>query len=413
MTISQRPSNPYIVDGLRTLIGLTERAGYDRSAGAKLPRAEEMRAYRFAVQDIILAAWAMRHAKELDAVEVDAFVAAEVVDAETGIGGFYDELAGAHAALLAILSETYKVGAQMQVHFTKNVEKGRVPLDVVRLANRHQLGMRDPETGWIRAEEGRRLYVALTGFRPKLRQRLEELARAGLVSMERAAYIVHHGVWSLPEVEGIILGSPYPDMVLAGEVHPEQRHLYDHVQTHARVALLGAYLDRALVTRIHDQVAPETGRTIGKDAEDDEREIDIRFDPRFMAREYVLMPNREGSASFVDDSAPLPNWECEPVTIEPFERLVALVRPRSASDMLHSLGADLQRAAIRKKQKPIANRVVVLVPFDFHDMSPAQRQHFRDEACRLQVPLLVCPETIRALDTMARKKMADSRIRQD
>lgn len=413
MTARAGSANPYLAVGLRRLVNLAERSAYDHSVRAKLPRAEELRAYRFAVQDIILAAWAMRHAKELDAVEVDAFVSAEVVDARTGEAGFYDELAGAHAALLAILSETYRVGAKMQVHFTKNVEQGRVPLDVLRLATRHEIALDVPETGWIRADEGRSLYVALTGFRPKLRQKLEELAHAGLVSMERAAYIVHHGIWSLPEAEGIILGSPYPDMVLAGEVQPEQRHLFDHVQTHARVALLGAYLDRALSMRNHDHVAVETGKMLGKDAEDDERDVDIRFDPQFMAREYVLFPDRQDSLPSAENCAPLPNWECEPLALQPFERLVALVRPRSAPDLMRSLDADLQQAAARKAKKPTPNHVLVLVPFDFHDLSTARQEHFRDEAHRLQVPLLVCPETIRTLDAMARKKIADSRIRQD
>ena len=413
MTAPAPASNPYLAAGLRRLVSLTEGSAHDRSAGAKLPRADELRPYRFAVQDVILAAWAMRHAKELDAIEVDAFVAAEVVDARTGEGGFYDELAGAHAALLAILSETYRVGARMQVRFTKNVEEGRVPLDVLRLATRHAVGLREPESGWIRAEEGRSLYAALTGFRPKLRKKLEELAKAGLVSMERAAYIVHHGVWSLPEVEGIILGSSYPDMVLAGEVQAEQRHLFDHVQTHARVALLGAYLDRALGARNHDLVAAENGQVLGKDAEDDERDLNIGFDPKYMAREYVLLPNRHGSAPTAEDFAPLPSWECEPMTLQPFERLVALVRPRTGPDLLEFLHADLQCAAARKAEKPDAKHVAVLVPFDFHDLLPAWQRHFREEAQKLQVLLLICPETLRALDVIARKKMADSRIRQD
>jgi len=408
-----RSANPFLASGLRRLISITEGSAHARSGVTTLPRAEEVRPYRFAVQDVILAAWAMRHAKELDAIEVDAFVAAEVVDARTGEGGFYDELAGAHAALLAILSEAYRVGARMQVRFTKSVEEGRVPLDALRLAARHGIGLRNPESGWIHPEEGRNLYAALTGFRPKVRQKLEELAKAGLVSMERAAYIVHHGVWTLPEAEGIILGSPYPDLVLAGEVQPEHRHLFDHVQTHARVALLGAYLDRALGVRNHDQVAPETGRVLGKDAEDDDRDLDICFDPRYMAREYRLLPNRQGSAPTAEDSAPLPSWECEPITLHPLERLVVLVRPRSGPDMLEFLHADLRRAAARKAEKPSVNHVAVLVPFDFHDLLPAWQQHFREEASEGQVLLLICPETLRALDAIARKKMSDSRIRQD
>jgi hypothetical protein len=101
--------------------------------------------------------------------------------------------------------------------------------DIVRLAVRHGVQLAYTRLGRIEPDEGRAPYLALTGFPPRLRPAIDLLSRQGLMSPERAAYIVHHGVWSLPEVEGIILSSTYPDLVLSGDVMPEQRHLYRFV----------------------------------------------------------------------------------------------------------------------------------------------------------------------------------------
>src|SRR5262249_51288711 len=149
-------------------------------------------------------------------INVEVFLTSEVYEEGTRQGGYYDELAGATAATLTILSEAYRVGIPLRVQFARTVEDGRVPMDIVRLAARQGVRVRSTEDGAppekkgrIEADEGRALYLALTGFRPALRRAIELLARQGLMSPERAAFIVHHGVWSLPEVEGIILSSTY------------------------------------------------------------------------------------------------------------------------------------------------------------------------------------------------------------
>lgn len=379
----------------------------ERKPGEKLPRATELRPYRFCVQDVVLAIWAMAHRKDEGDIYVDVFLTSEVYDKANGERGFYDDLAGATAAMLTALSEAYRVGAPLQIQFGPNVENGCVPLDVLRLAFRHGISISRASDGKINADEGRALYLALTGFRAGTRRAIELLHRRGLMSPERAAYIVHHGVWSLAEVEGIVLCSRYPDLVLSGDVAPENRHLFQHVLVHSRLALLGGLLDRSLAAR-NDVDARPGEKTPGLDAEDDERNLDIRTNARLLGREYELIP------STTPDQLPLPDWECTTRRqLNPKERLSVLLRPRSAASLDARLEADIAQAATRAGQDPRPTVVAVAVCFDFHDLPTSRQEHFRDEAAKRNVELLVCPEATRALDQLAQKKITASRIKKD
>jgi len=394
--------------GIRRYAEIVAKREHKRVPGSRLPRATDMRPYRFCVQDVVLAIWAMAHRKDEADVLVDVFITSEVYHKDTGERGFYDELAGATAATLTILSEAYRVGAPLRVTFSANVEGGRVPLDVLRLAARHGISIRDAEAGRIAPAEGRELYLALTGFRPALRLSVEQLSRQGLMSPERAAYIVHHGVWSLPEVEGIILCSPYPDLVLSGDVMPEQRHLYQHVLVQSRLALMGGLLDRTLETRDDEEAKARPGtKAVGLDIEDDERDLDIRTNARLHGREYLLFPGA------VPDELPLPNWECPRQRLQPGERLSVLLRPRVAVSLDQHLSADLSQAAVRFAAEPRPKVVAVAVPFDFHDLAAARQAELRAEAVNRNVVLMICPESTRALDQFAQKKMTASRIKKD
>lgn len=414
--------------GVKRFLELVKARGHTREPEkSKLPRATEMRPYRFCVQDVVLAVWAMAHNKDDDCVEVDVFLTSEVYDRETRRGGYYDPLAGATAATLTILSEAFRVGCPLRVKFTENVEGGWVPRDIELLAERHGIRLAGMSRGLIEPHEGRALYLALTGFQPALRRAIDLLAAQGLLSPERAAYIVHHGVWSLPEVEGIVMCSTYPDLVLSGDVPPEHRHLYQHVQAHARLALMGGLLDRSLQARDYDatMTAAATGgnadggagdQKSGLDIEDDERNVDIRTHARFHAREYVLLPAApaaEGGDWPVADSMPLPPWECDRTELAPGRRLCALLRPRVASSLERYLASDLEAAESRQKADPVPDFVAVVVPFDFHDLAAARQNEYRAEAAKRGVALMVCPETTRALDQMAMKKMLASRIKKD
>lgn len=397
----------YVLTALERFQAIVTDCKSERKPGEKLPRATELRPYRFCVQDVVLSIWAMRHRKDEADILVEVFLTSEVYDQNTGETSFYDQLAGATAATLTILSEAYRVGAPLRVSFGKSVEDGRVPLDILRLAARHGITIQDAERGHISANEGRELYLALTGFRPPIRQAIRLLHQRGLMSPERAAYIVHHGVWSLPEVEGIILCSRYPDLVLSGDVPPEQRHLYQHVLTQSRLALMGGLLDRSLSKR-NDGDASTQGKEPGLDAEDDERNLDTRTHARLMGREYVLLPGP------VTDQLPVPKWgNVTQAPLAPGEHLSILLRPRTSASLDAYLEADISQAGLRWEQEPKPKCVAIAVPFDFHDLSNARQQHFFQLSATKNVLLLICPEATRSLDQMAQKKMAAGRIRKD
>ncbi len=404
-------TKPQIESALKRYQQVVDGRDHERKPGAKLPRSTDTRPYRFCVQDVVLAIWTMEYRKDEADIGVDVFLTSEVYEEDTRQGGYYDELAGATAATLTILSEAYRVGIPLRVQFGGTVEDGCVPLDIVRLAARHAVRLSHTQQGRIEADEGRALYLALTGFPPRLRPAIDRLARQGLMSPERAAFIVHHGVWSLPEVEGIILGSPYPDLVLSGDVTPEQRHLYQHVLTHSRLALMGGLLDRSLASRDDAEAQFQPGnKKSGLDVEDDERDLDIRTFPLFHGREYVQRPVAVGSNS---DAMPLPDWECERKRLQPGERLSVLLRPRVAASMIGELSGDIEQAVVRSTTELKPTVVAVAVPFDFHDLEPAKQEAFRQEAAKCGVVLMVCPETTRSLDQMALKKMIASRIKKD
>ncbi len=393
--------------GIQRFLELVKARKHSRKPGeSRLSRATEMRPYRFCVQDVVLAIWAMAHRKDSHCVEVDVFLTSEVYEKESRCGGYYDPLAGATAATLTILSEAYRVGCPLRVQFTDNVEGGWVPRDIELLAERHDVQIAGVSNGIIEPHEGRDLYLALTGFRPALRRTIALLSTQQLLTPERAAYIVHHGVWTMPEVEGVIMCSAYPDIVLSGDAAPEHRHLYKHVLTHSRLALMGGLLDRTLMAR--DDAEVQRGvKTPGLDVEDDERNLDIRTNARLHGREYVLVPGP------IPDQLPLPDWDCARSRLDSGERLSVLLRPRADASLDAYLSSDIEQAARRAQEDPRPKMVAVAVPFDFHDLSLMRQAEFLSEAQKKDVVLMVCPESTKSLDQMAQKKMAASRIRKD
>lgn len=417
-----------------------------------MPRANAWRPYRFAVQDVIFALTSIRHAKEHNSIEVDVFLAfdpkyltpdddppGEVPDGHDLYP--YEPLAAAKALTLMLLSEAFRCGCPLRLRFTRNVERtederkvqeerhedrGRVPFAILQLAQMYGIDGVDAESGVLEAGQGGMLFRRLTGFPPELDTRIEELAGQGLLTMERSCYLVQHGVWSVPELEGLIRGCPYPDLVLDGEVQPEQRHLYHHVQVHTRTALLGGVLDRALSARDHstensaEGESSNPGSAAGKDVEDDDRQLVITYDPDLIARRYRLSPSE-------NDPMPVPRWvpftrrpstgdECDqptgwdsPTEIPRDTDFVALLRARDEAGLLHHLADDIVAAEKFLQREPGAV-VAVVVPLDFNDLKPEPQAALLRKASEARVILLVCPETTRTLDGYACDKLNRSRV---
>lgn len=436
---------PYVEHMMRVWVQHVDDFGYTRTASDKMPRADAWRPYRFAVQDTLLALVSMRHAKALNCIEIDVFLAADPYyenrdSIPEGQDLYpYEPLAAYRALCLMVFSEAFRCGTPMALRFTKNVERsdeeraksvtvGRVPFAVVRLAEIHGTPVPDRESGALGPAEVIPLYAALCGFAPDVRTRIDELAAQGLLTVERACYLVQHGVWSVHELDGLIRGCPYPDIVLDGEIQPETRHLYAFAQSHARRALIGGVLDRALLAR--DPRAPSDGEPlqepkgrsagakttagsfVGKDIEDDDRALEITFDTEMAARRYRLGP-LEVEPLKIPDWRPFsfrvgaPRWAAgvgKDVT------LLALLRPREEAELARLLSADLQTAG---RQAGENVQPAVVVPLDFNDMPLEVQERFLSEADAAGAWLLVCPETIKNLDVFAREKFNRSRVLPD
>lgn len=458
--LATQQMSPYIAKQMAAWMQLVDDFGYTRTQGDKMPRANAWRPYRFAVQDVIFALAAIRHAKEANAIEIDVFLALDpkyAGDVPPGHDRYpYEPLSAARALTLMVLSEAFRCGVPLLLRFTNNVErtdderrhqesmrqnKGRVPASIMQLAALHGISGIDAESGEVCPGESRQLYVALAGFPDSLRSGILQLAQQGLLSLERACYLVQHGVWTVPELEGLIRGCPYPDLVLNGEVQPEQRHLYHHAQLHARTALLGGVLDRALLGRDApmDQ-APETsqpqsvkgraegascdadkvaGQPVkpGKDVEDDDRDVNIGFDADLIARKYKVA-EAEPEPLCIPQWRPMALREGDPAWINGVPRestLIALLRARDEAGLVQYLDSDLERAAAcsQSAKGPVA----VVVPEDFNDLPVEVQREFFNKAAQLSnqtgnhgVWLLICPESVRTLDDYAREKLSRSRV---
>lgn len=367
------------------------RLNYDHSTGGKLPRNHIWRPYRFCVQDVLFGTTVVRHAREFNCLEVDVFLTVEIPQ--------YEPDSGAHWLAVFLLSEAYKCGGSMEIRFTDQVEGKRIPEALCWLAEKYDapFHLESIEQGRISPQEARNLYANLTEFSFELRERIDELNLQGRLSIERVCYSVHHGVWTSSEIESIILSSPYPDIILSGEIQPEQRHLYTHILFEARSALLGGFLDKKIILREH--VTEARGSF---NLEDDERNVIIEFEPHSYAKWY----------SCPDESVPIPWLLREKQNFAlPNDNIVAFVRARDAVGIQQHLINDIDLAGERMKHS-IGERYFILLPFDFYDpaISETDRLRLTEHAQANQVGLLICPETTFTLDGEVRKRLMSSRI---
>ena len=226
---------------------------------------------------------------------------------------------------LTLLSEAYKSGrTSMGIRFRKEVEHGRVPVNIMALADSVGVELNHITEGFITPRESRFLYLGLTGFSPKAEEKIKELSVANLVTPERVGYMVHHGIWTLDEMERILLGSEWPERILLGRVSPAEYHMFYDVVARARDSVLGGFLDRKLRSK---EVTDTKGNIVDLEASD--RQISIEFDPEFFAKVYT----------FKEDT-PIPwtkqaNW-----VIPAGKRLVAMVRAYDWPDFINNYPRD-------------------------------------------------------------------------
>ncbi|MCF6157608.1 MAG: SMI1/KNR4 family protein [wastewater metagenome] len=373
--------------GLERLEQHINRIGfqYDHQEGGQLPRSHIWRPYRFCVQDIVLGITVIRHDKQYNRLVVDVFLTAEIPE--------YEADSGCRALVLILLSDAYKTGGSMEIRFTKNVEGGRVPRELCELAERLGVILAHVSEGGITPKESKDLYLALSEFRKELRDKIMVLDKAGSLSAVSAAYAVHRGVWTHQEFESLLLSSRFPESLQKGSFPPEIWHLFYYDLIHCRMATMGGYLDRQLTRR--DHVLSEESQGAVLELEDDERNVEIEFDPAYCAKIYKF--------SDPDETVTVP-WVFHEDAVRELsygQTLKVLIRAHEFEDMEHYWQDDLNRAnelKNRDNQNGLSSFVCVMYLSDFKRLEPDVISRISEEFKNTEIPIIICPDFAALLD---------------
>jgi len=219
-----------------------EKSHVSASTGQlKIPRVHEWRPYRLCVQDIFLGLTVFKHDRVQNFHEVDVFLTASIPE--------YEFDSGVKGLTLAILSDAFRCGSSMEIHFSGEVEGGTVPMELRELAGRLNLNLQKADEGIILPAESEQLYFALSDPGQELTKTLENLPRKA--SPLLLSFAINSGIWDRNELLYLIQTAEYPERVLAGEMDPEDRLLYRQDLIAGRNALIAGQIDRRLRYRHH------------------------------------------------------------------------------------------------------------------------------------------------------------------
>jgi hypothetical protein len=361
-----------------------------------LPKNHDWRSYRWCSRDIVFSLLTFRHERSRNCLEVDVCLIANPEQ--------YAENSGAKIAMNALLSEAYKCGSSMEIVFTDNVEsrlengikRGRVPAYIYDLS--YELGVRLKHVleGHITPFEARQMYMALVGFSKEAQERVMKLSIDGLLSPERACFLVAGGIWSVAEAEAIILGVKNPENVMMSANNPENRLLYLADVLVARGAILGGSLDK----KLQKNELTENGEII--ESEDELVDHLISFDKETYAKSYVAAEDCE-----------IP-WTAEKgLTLMAEEQMVVMVRARSSAEIRMAFGADLESLINTIEKYKTINpevKVGILYPRDFEDVPEDEKVGIKQSVSDTGAFLMVSPESISGLDKEAMRRIETGRM---
>lgn len=354
------------------------RFEFNHQRGGQIPRNYLWRPYRFCVQDIILGITVIRHDRQFNRLEVDVFLTAEIPE--------YESDSGCRALALILISDAYKSGGTMEIRFTKHVEGGRIPREVVSLGKKHGIHFEHAQQGTITPLEAKQLYMALSGFSDVVTERVATLDESGRLSAAGVCYAMHHGVWTSEELEILLSLSASPDSLLTGRYSPANWHLYLNDLVTGRTALMGSYLDRQILKK--EYVGTDNSVV---EMEDDEEPVVISFDTEFCAKNYFFTK--------AETPAPIPwiEYGLTDLSSEPEDTLHVLLRARDAADLEMKFSTDIEVAA--EMNLKTGGPVCILVPSDFRRLEPELRSKFGQTARENSVGIVICPDLVNRLNT--------------
>ena len=366
---------------------------YDHKKGGQLPRSHMWRTYRFCTQDIILGITVIHHDRRYNRLKVDVFLTAQIPE--------YEAESGCKALALIILSDAYKSGGSMEIKFTRHVEGGKIPRELCQLAEGLCVNLEHVWEGGITPKEAIELYMALTGLRPEVREKVAQLEKENRISAASVCYAMHHGVWTEQELEVILNSSRFPDTILKGSHTPEVWHLFHHDIFYGRNALMGGYLDRQMLRREHHVKPSEDDEKKVIELEDDERDVEISFNSECCAKIYKCSQN--------ENPIPVP-WvfqDFENFTLSPDLDLWVLLRARDPEDIKNRLNDDLDQAIQLSKKIGENSRVCIMLPADFKRLELSE---IVSNAKKHAIGFILCPEFLNQLDQEMVKRFESVKV---
>ena len=355
----------------------------------KLPKSRDIRPIRFAVRDCVIGLLALKHQYKENVIEVGVFLTKD----PDWIEGF----SGTKVATLFILCDAYQCGSTMGIRFINKVEDGTIPINIIALADSLGIELKYITEGFITPKESRMLFLALTGFSEAATRRIMELSLSNLIAPERICYLVHHAIWTLEEMESILLGCDHPELILNGKAEIQDYLLYADVLYRTRMTIMGGFLDRKM--RLKEVYEGE----VFVDIEANDRDFDISFDSRNFAKVYMT-----------HEDTPIP-WveEREDWVIPTGHRLVVAIRGYDWPDLHNNLERDIKmcREMFWNYADDIPTTLCILVPRDvINSAEESYRKKYVAELEEAGVYLMICPELLVGIDCDAQKRLQQMKL---
>jgi hypothetical protein len=360
-----RARNP----GLKRVGAIANRYYADYVEKGIRPRGSVLRPVQLACQNVIIGLAALRHDPGFDGLRVPVYLTCETPHVAT------HEADRAMAAL--ILCDAFQNGGTMEIRFGERGREDPVPPALRRFGRSigRSLGIED--TCCISPKEARNLFLAVTPMPDELRDRCDDLIDRGVISPERLCYTLMSSIWSAIELDYIAATSSRIESILRGGDPPDcRRHRVAELET-CRAAMMLGMLQRHFD---NSDTAAQSDHGVRV------------FEDRAASASWSIRGD-VGAAAITgtpEGYFPWASQDRENVSLNKDGYLITVPRGLpTPSD--HQLVLDIQ------SEHPEAV-VALLVPADMVDTVPKE------------IPLMVCPDRIAALDTDIERRLDMLRV---
>ena len=355
--------------GLKRIATIANRYNADYVEKGSRPRGSALRPVQLACQNVIIGLAALRHDAGFDGLRVPIYLTCEAPHVAT------HEANRAMAAL--ILCDAFQNGGTMEIRFGERGREDAVPPALRRFGRSvgKSLGMEEPCC--ISPQEARDLFLAVTPMPDELRDRCDDLFDRGVISPERLCFTIMSSIWSAIELDYIASTSSRIESILRGGTQADyRRYRLAELET-CRAALMLGMLQRHID---NSDTAAQSDRG-------------VRVFEDSVASASWSIRGDVGAAAIAGAPEGLLPWASQDREAAPLSEDGYLITvPRglpTPSD--HQLVLDIQ------SEHPEAV-VALLVPADMVDTVPKE------------IPLMVCPDRIAALDTDIERRLDMLRV---